>query len=258
MRSVLFAMVCALAALGAPAQAQKPDAPPIEAGVEATGAVRFVFGLDAPLEIDQMGRLTEVLVRRANAAGVLSATASATAPDRVELLAPYPIAGEDIASLRARLMRSGALGFHAVLDDDPASVARAEAAGLAEDRIAVAAPDERLIVERAPRLGPGMLAGAEAVLDEWSGAPALNIRFSAQGAELLCALTGSLEGRRMAIVLDGAALSAPLIHTPICAGQAQITGQFAIEEARALAELINIGALPAELHLLEESIIGPR
>jgi len=57
--------------------------------------------------------------------------------------------------------------------------------------------------------------------------------------------------------LDGVVHSAPVIQERISGGQAQISGNFTIEEARDLAIVLRAGALPAPVNILEERTVGP-
>jgi protein-export membrane protein SecD len=57
-------------------------------------------------------------------------------------------------------------------------------------------------------------------------------------------------------VLDNKVISAPTIQTPILGGQGEITGNFTVQSAKDLADLLNAGALPASLKELDESTIG--
>jgi preprotein translocase subunit SecD len=61
----------------------------------------------------------------------------------------------------------------------------------------------------------------------------------------------------LAIVLDGVVHSAPVIQERIAGGNAQITGNFTIDEARDLAIILRAGALPAPVNILEERTVGP-
>ncbi|MGB4221940.1 MAG: protein translocase subunit SecD, partial [Smithellaceae bacterium] len=63
--------------------------------------------------------------------------------------------------------------------------------------------------------------------------------------------------KRLAIVLDGVVHSAPVIQERISGGQAQITGNFMMDEARDLAIVLRAGALPAPVNILEETTVGP-
>lgn len=59
----------------------------------------------------------------------------------------------------------------------------------------------------------------------------------------------------LAIKLDDTVISAPMVNEPITGGEAIITGNFTIEEARDLANLINGGALPVKIELKETRVV---
>ncbi|MFA5499787.1 MAG: protein translocase subunit SecD, partial [Candidatus Omnitrophota bacterium] len=64
-------------------------------------------------------------------------------------------------------------------------------------------------------------------------------------------------GKRLAIVLDGKVQSAPVIREPIPSGQAQISGNFTVQEANDLSIVLRAGALPAPVIVEEERTVGP-
>ena len=60
-------------------------------------------------------------------------------------------------------------------------------------------------------------------------------------------ITKRLTGKPLAIMLDDEVLSAPMVNYPISGGSAQIEGDYTPEEAKQLADTINLGALPLQL-----------
>ncbi|MEZ0323262.1 MAG: protein translocase subunit SecD, partial [Hydrogenothermaceae bacterium] len=68
--------------------------------------------------------------------------------------------------------------------------------------------------------------------------------------------TAKMIGKRLAIVLDGKVMSAPVIRSRITSA-GQITGKFTTEEANDLAVILRAGALPAPVSIVEEKVIGP-
>lgn len=92
--------------------------------------------------------------------------------------------------------------------------------------------------------------------------PVVSIQFNAAGAVKFEEMTGRNVKRRMAIVLDDVAASAPVIQTRIGGGRAQITlgsGDFdqIRTEANDLVVVLRAGALPAPLRPANEQLIGP-
>lgn len=66
------------------------------------------------------------------------------------------------------------------------------------------------------------------------------------------------QGQRIAIILDGAILSAPTINDQITDGIAIISGSFDAASAQTLAKQIKGGALPVPVELVQEQTIGAR
>ncbi len=92
--------------------------------------------------------------------------------------------------------------------------------------------------------------------------PVVSLQFNAAGATKFEEMTGRNVKRRMAIVLDGKAESAPVIQARIGGGRAQITlgsGDYnrLMDEANALVVVLRAGALPAPLRPANEQLIGP-
>lgn len=86
--------------------------------------------------------------------------------------------------------------------------------------------------------------------------PIVTITFTAEGADLFEEITTNNVGRQLAIFLDGEMVSAPRINEPISGGRAVISGGFTPDEARSLAENLNLGALPVPIELVSTQTIG--
>lgn len=85
--------------------------------------------------------------------------------------------------------------------------------------------------------------------------PVVSIRFNQEGGELFASITRDNVGQQLAIFLDGQPISAPRINETISGGTAIISGGFSPEEARALAENLNFGALPVPIELVSTQTI---
>ena len=77
------------------------------------------------------------------------------------------------------------------------------------------------------------------------------------GAKRFGKATSSGIGKRLAIVLDGKIISAPVVRDTIATGSGQISGGFTFQSATDLALLLRSGALPAPLNIIEERTVGP-
>lgn len=63
--------------------------------------------------------------------------------------------------------------------------------------------------------------------------------------------------REIAICLDAEVVSCPSVNGPITGGDTEITGSFTVQEATDLANILQVGKLPARTKIIQESLIGP-
>lgn len=113
-----------------------------------------------------------------------------------------------------------------------------------------------LLKDKALMTGASLETAKVQISDRY-GEPNVSLKFNSQGAADFDRITGENVRKRLAIVLDGVVHSAPVIQERISGGQAQITGNFTMDEARDLAIVLRAGALPAPVNILEERTVGP-
>jgi SecD/SecF fusion protein len=63
--------------------------------------------------------------------------------------------------------------------------------------------------------------------------------------------------RPIAIVLDDVVYSAPNVNGPIEGGSSEISGNFTVEEAQDLANILKSGKLDAPAKIVAEQVVGP-
>lgn len=113
-----------------------------------------------------------------------------------------------------------------------------------------ASPDHRPIVT-----GADVKPNASVSYDE-AQRPAVHFELQGEGSRRFAEATASNVGRTMPIFLDENCISAPTIQSAI-SGSGQISGGFKdMEEARALALLLNSGALPAPIDVVENRTVS--
>lgn len=88
------------------------------------------------------------------------------------------------------------------------------------------------------------------------GRIAVRLEFNDEGKDLFARLTSENLGKPLAIILDGAILSAPTVNSAITDGVAIITGNFTLQQAKDLALRLNSGALPVPIKLVSQQTIG--
>ncbi|GMQ25797.1 protein translocase subunit SecDF [Algoriphagus sp. oki45] len=101
-----------------------------------------------------------------------------------------------------------------------------------------------------------VVTDARQTLDQTSR-PAVSMQMNAEGARKWRKLTSENVGRRIAVVLDDYVYTAPVVNGEIPNGQSEISGNFSLQEAQDLANILKSGSLPAPTQIVEESIIGP-
>ncbi|MEE2953953.1 MAG: protein translocase subunit SecDF [Bacteroidota bacterium] len=85
----------------------------------------------------------------------------------------------------------------------------------------------------------------------------VSMTMNAEGAKQWKRLTAENIGKSVAIVLDGYIYSYPTVQSEISGGRSSITGNFSLEEAKDLANILKSGKLPAPARIIEEAIVGP-
>lgn len=89
------------------------------------------------------------------------------------------------------------------------------------------------------------------------GQPMVLMQMNSEGADRWAAITGKNIKKRVAIVLDSAVYSAPVVQNKIPNGSSQITGAGDAAEANLLAVVLKAGALKAPVRIIEERVVGP-
>lgn len=101
------------------------------------------------------------------------------------------------------------------------------------------------------------LKEAREALDPQSNKPEVDLTFNPVGAKKFAEATTANVGRKIAIYLDGKMIQEPTVQEPITNGRARITGYATLEDAHRVAVLLQSGALPVKLEVLEKRTVGP-
>jgi preprotein translocase subunit SecD len=100
------------------------------------------------------------------------------------------------------------------------------------------------------------LQRAQVQFDQQTGQPIIGLEFTSEGRDKFADITQQNQGEVLGIFLDDVPLMLPQIQQPILNGQAVITGEFTVDEAKNLAIQLNAGALPVPIEVLEQRTIG--
>jgi len=122
-------------------------------------------------------------------------------------------------------------------------------------------------VEIRPQMTGSALKDAQVDYNQ-NNQPYISLSFNKKGAVKFGEVTeayapngdsnmGNAEGRRLGVVLDGKLYCSPSINTAIYGGNAMITGQFSMEECQRTVNVLNAGALPVPVQIVEERTVSP-
>ncbi|MFV0304518.1 MAG: protein translocase subunit SecD [Moheibacter sp.] len=90
-----------------------------------------------------------------------------------------------------------------------------------------------------------------------SNEPVVTMKMNSEGAAKWANITEQNIGNSIAIVLDNMVYSAPNINEKISGGSSQISGNFTLNEAQDLANILQAGSLPASSKIVQLEEVGP-
>ena len=212
-------------------------------GLDVQGGVHLVLQAQPTREVpvitpDVRERAMAVVRARVDGLGVAEPLIQARGDDRV--IVDLPGVADKDEALRV-------LGTTAVL------TFRAHAADLASAPGAPPAPPSHVPNWAETGLTGGHVTHVrvEPEGDHW----AVIADFNAEGARRLAETSRQLVGKPMAIFLDGRMISAPVVQQPLETGNVRIYGDFTAKQARELEVVLEAGALPVPLAVIENRAI---
>ena len=156
---------------------------------------------------------------------------------------------DDPERIKNLLGKTANLTFRFVVQNDEPS--------FGSEKIFTEDASEELIVSKRIIISGENLLDAIPRMDNQTNETVVSFTLDRVGAKRFGKATTSGVGKRLAIVLDGKVVSAPVIRDAIVSGSGQITGNFTFQSATDLALLLRSGALPAPLNIIEERTVGP-
>jgi SecD/SecF fusion protein len=85
----------------------------------------------------------------------------------------------------------------------------------------------------------------------------VDMSMNSEGAKTWARMTRENIDRCLVVVLDGYVRSYPRVQNEITGGNTEITGDFTLEEAGDLANILESGKLAAPAHIISDTIVGP-
>ncbi|MBI4810829.1 MAG: protein translocase subunit SecD [Ignavibacteriales bacterium] len=112
-------------------------------------------------------------------------------------------------------------------------------------------------VKKNPELTGGVIVNARATIDPNYNQPIVTMEMNSEGARDWARITGANVDKRIAIIMDNACFSAPVVRTKIIGGNSQIEGMESVDEAKLLEIVLKAGALPAPVDIIQQTTVGP-
>ena len=98
---------------------------------------------------------------------------------------------------------------------------------------------------------------ARANYSQYGSDAEVSMTMNGEGSRKWANITEANQGMNIAIVLDGCVYSAPVVRQKIDGGSSSISGDFTIQEAQDLANILKSGKVPASSKVLQKEIVGP-
>ena len=112
-------------------------------------------------------------------------------------------------------------------------------------------------VKKTAELTGGVIVNAKATIDPQFNTPVVDMEMNSEGSHEWARITGANVKKKIAIIMDNACYSDPVVQTKITGGRSQITGMADAEEANRLAIVLKSGALPAPVDIIQQVTVGP-
>lgn len=106
------------------------------------------------------------------------------------------------------------------------------------------------------QLSGDVIVDANSQIDP-TGLVNVSMRMNAEGSKKWKKLTENNIGRQVAIVLDDYVYSFPTVNDVIPNGSSSISGNFTVEEAEDLSNILKAGKLPAPAKIIQSEVVGP-
>jgi SecD/SecF fusion protein len=200
----------------------------------------------------------EIVRRRVDPDGVKNPQISQQPPNRILIELP----GEkDLDSIIKRLNVVAKMDFHLVDEtgvlDSSGHPPPGDLLLQDESMKGRTGQSEPILIKRKIEVSGENLTHAAPATDQQTGGWVVNFKFDSVGARKFALVTQENVKHRFAVKLDDKVITAPVINEPITGGSGQISGNFTAEQATDLAVLLNAGALPAPIKIIEQRSVGP-
>ena len=193
-----------------------------------------------------LSQAEDVLRRRIDQFGVAEPVIQSAGGNEILIQLPG-LAQSDKESARVAILKPAYLEFRMVNDRSEEIIANHEPVPPGYELLKHVIPQpgggepkvEQFIVKKRAENGlQGDLVSSAYMGRDRMGGPDINFRMNSDAAKRFGEVTTAEVGHRLAIILDGELYSAPNIQSPITGGEGEITGNFTLQEAQQLANVM--------------------
>ncbi len=241
---------------------------PFKLGLDLQGGTHLIYQADlANIEpgnyMDSMQGVRDVIERRVNLFGVQEPVVQVNKVGSHYRLIVELAGVKDVSQAIAMIGQTPSLDFReerAPEEVENILADQEEAREKLEQGLSITPDEENQLLQdpyfKPTNLTGRYLKGSQLGFDQQTYQSQVNLQFDDEGSEIFEELTRKNVGKRLAIYLDGAPISAPVVQETISGGKAQITGKFTLPEAKELVRRLNAGALPVPINLINQQTIG--
>jgi protein-export membrane protein SecD len=204
------------------------------------------YGLSL-LKESSLDQALEIVRRRIDEVGTNEPNILKRGSDRILVELPGL---DDPMRIKSLLGKTANLTFRFVVQNDEPSFG-------SEKLSFIDGSQDDVIVSKRIILSGDNLVDAKPRMDNQTNETVVSFSLDRVGSKRFGKATTTGVGKRLAIVLDGKVISAPVVRDAIIGGSGQISGGFTFQSATDLALLLRSGALPAPLNIIEERTVGP-
>ena len=245
----------------------------INQGLDIQGGLSVVLTAKStdgqPVTPEDMEKSRAIIESRVNALGASEATVQEQGNDQILVQIPGLA---DTEEALATIGRTGSLEFarlDSFTDEDTRNAidsGQTSGEGTVTDEFGNAFPSgqvQHMAVE--PGTYTPIVTGADITNvtigreSEGSTYYSVNITLNSQGAKAFADASRDLvaDHGKIVIILDGEVQSAPAVQSEIPNGEVSITGQYSLEDAKALQTILESGSLPVSFEYAQSQVVGP-
>lgn len=245
----------------------------INQGLDIQGGLSVVLTAKStdgqPVTPEDMEKSRAIIESRVNALGASEATVQEQGSDQILVQIPGLA---DTEEALATIGRTGSLEFarlDSFTDEEVRNAidsGQTSGEGTVTDEFGNAFPSgqvQHMAVE--PGTYTPIVTGADITNvtigreSEGSTYYSVNITLNSQGAKAFADASRDLvaDHGKIVIILDGEVQSAPAVQSEIPNGEVSITGQYSLEDAKALQTILESGSLPVSFEYAQSQVVGP-